>query len=98
MNILEWRASVPGDFNRQPVPMLCVDAATETDYALRGDDCADLKTFIWYRTKRAGKAARRIAHELATSGFSVVYPCDRDIYIDVGERHQVISLKQQREP
>lgn len=92
MNILEWRTPIPGDFNRQPLPMLCVDAALDADYQARGDDCTELKTFIWYRTRRAGKAARRIARELATSGVAIVYPCDRDLAIQPGDRHQVIVL------
>lgn len=92
MSVREWRAAVPGDFSRQALPMLCVDAALEADYELRGDDCAELKTFIWYRSRRGEKAARRIARELATSGVSLVYPSDRDLAIQAGARHQVVVI------
>lgn len=92
MSITTWPAAVPGDFSRQPLPMLCVDAALDADYRARGDDCSELKTFIWYRTRRGAKAARRVARELATSGVAIVYPCDRDLAIQAGERHQVIHL------
>lgn len=90
--ILEWNAGIPGDCSGIAYPMIRVDAQTDAEYELTGDELGELKTFIWVLTPLGYRAARRIAEDLANYGFALIYPGDQDLVIEVGRRHRVQRL------
>lgn len=90
--IQTWGAQIPGDRSGIAYPMIRVDAQTDAEYELTGDELGELKTFIWVLTPRGYQAARRIAEDLANYGFALIYPGDRDLVIEVGRRHRVQHL------
>lgn len=89
--IHSWRAQIPG--TEESFPMLCVDPATDEDYAVSGDGCSNLQTCIWYTSAQGGNVARRIAGELARRGFALLYQSDRDVVILIGERHHIVNRR-----
>lgn len=90
-----WQARLPG--TDRILPMLCIDAAEVAEYARRGDDCAELKTFIFHES-HAELAAFRLARALARHGMAPLRPEPGIVAIILGQRHRLLyctsSLRQ----
>lgn len=92
--IFTWKAAAPGDFSQHPMPMICIEPQG-LDYQNAPADDPDLssrKSFIWYRGPASKLAAERIALELANSGVGVAYPCDKGLFVQLAEQHQMVCI------
>lgn len=95
-HVATWDARIPG--TDTILPVLQVTYPSRSDYYDSVDVLEAHQTSVWAWSEEGRKIAARIARDIATSGFALIYPVEEDlIYIEPGAAHQVMFLSEAAE-
>lgn len=83
-HIRRWPCRLPGDHDGPVLPHIAV---IDED-----DEPGETATHIYWWSGRGGRAAQRIARDLAACGVALAYPTDADVRVFVGPHHGVIEI------